>query len=125
MDVHYTNEQKLEIYSNVLEQLKYNLAKDYYGAGFCTCMHSAIRDFRGISYGYLDGFHAHDDIKDSLFSELIQYRPEVYVFEEIWGTEVLYWFPRNEEGLKRRIEITKEIIVKLQNNINGRLGKEA
>lgn len=125
MDVYYTNEQKLEIYSDVLEQFKSDLAKNYYGVGFCSCMHSAIRDFRGISFGYLDLFHPDQDIRKSLFPELIQYRPEVYVHEFIWGTDILYWFPRNEEGLKRRIEITKEIIVKLQNNINGRLGKEA
>lgn len=118
---YYTLEEKLELYTKALEFLKWKgIAESY--VGLCRAMEVAVKRFV-VKHPLINEmyFYDHHLMIYSPFPELLVFKPVKLVFSD-GAPNGLFWYPLDEDGQNRRVEILELIIKNLQ---DGRLGKEA
>lgn len=109
----YTLEEKLELYIAALDYLRLNAFGENY-KGLCAAIDVAINKFK---YKYSSRsvcmFSDNHPMWRSPLPELLVFMPKSLVFStgEPGG---LFWFPLDEEGNNRRVEILELIIKNLQ-----------
>jgi hypothetical protein len=108
----YTLEEKLELYIGALDFLR-GLDESY--VGLCRAMKVAVERFT-VKYALIHAMQFYDNhlMIYSPFPELLVFKPVSLVFSN-GVPNGPFWFPLDEEGQNKRVEILELIIKNLKN----------
>jgi len=100
-----TPTQKKEVYKRAIKVME-KAVKNNNIMGLCWCISGAVHD---LKYG--------EGIEDVAYGSNMKHSfPEVYKFKpkiREWHS-CHYWFPCNEEGMQKRIDILQKAIIKVE-----------
>jgi len=109
----YTLEEKLELYIGALDYLRLKALEERY-EGFCRVMEVIVATYYAKHPSRIVAFfYGNHLMPRSPFPELLAFKPHELVFSS-GEPDGLFWFPLNEEGNNKRVEILKLIIKNLQ-----------
>lgn len=71
-------------------------------------------DYRSVGFCY--ALYMIKQFKFEFSSEIADY-PELMLYKPVTVSLILFWFPTNEEGIRKRIQILDEIIEHMFDNL--------
>lgn len=110
----YSNDDKIIIYEVALKCMQKGIKEGnvhglchYMALGYCYLSTIQLVDIAGR------GFWSEESIEESLFPELMKYKPETNV-NYCGSPGGIFWFALDKAGMQRRVDIITEILTNLK-----------
>lgn len=110
----FTKSERLEIYRLAIKYIEYVVEEHgCYEMGFCAAIDEVI-----YSLGYYSSYsdYSYDFINPHM--NLEKTYPEVYKYKPNVNENRYYWFKVDKSGDKKRLSILREIVSKLEQELN-------